>query len=158
MADERDRALLVELATGTLRWLGTIDHLIARTAKRPLARVDPEVRDVLRLGIYQLLHLDRVPASAVVDDAVQMTRKAGKSSAAGFVNAVLRHVSRTRAALPLPARPALGEDGAPRTGTPPSTICPLPCHTHGGSSPAGWTRTASGPRKRGRSSTISPLR
>jgi 16S rRNA (cytosine967-C5)-methyltransferase len=113
LADERDRALLVELTTGTLRWLGTIDHLIVQAAKRPLARLDPAVRDVLRLSIYQLLHLDRVPASAVVDDAVELTRKAGKSSAAGFVNAVLRAVSRTRAALPLPPKPALGTDGTP---------------------------------------------
>jgi 16S rRNA (cytosine967-C5)-methyltransferase len=113
LADERDRALLVELAAGTLRWLGAIDHVIARTAKRPLARLDPEVRDVLRLGVYQLLHLDRVPAAAIVDDAVEMTRKAGKSSAAGFVNAVLRQVSRTRAALPLPARPVLLDGGVP---------------------------------------------
>ena len=113
LADERDRALLVELATGTLRWLGAIDHLIAHAAKRPVARLDPEVRDVLRLGIYQLLHLDRVPASAVVDDAVELTRKAGKSSAAGFVNAVLRGISRTRSGLPLPPKPALGADGVP---------------------------------------------
>jgi 16S rRNA (cytosine967-C5)-methyltransferase len=113
LTDERDRALLVELATGTLRWLGAIDHLIAHFARRPLARLDPEVRDILRLGIYQLLHLDRVPASAAVDDAVEMTRKAGKGSAAGFVNAVLRHVSRARAALPLPERPELDADGVP---------------------------------------------
>jgi 16S rRNA (cytosine967-C5)-methyltransferase len=113
LADERDRALLVELATGTLRWLGAIDHLIGHAANRPLARLDPAVRDILRLGIYQLLHLDRVPASAVVDDAVKMTRQAGKSSAAGFVNAVLRQVSRTRAALPLPRRPAVDADGVP---------------------------------------------
>jgi 16S rRNA (cytosine967-C5)-methyltransferase len=114
LSDERDRALLVELATGTLRWLGAIDHLIAHGAKRPLARLDPEVRDVLRLGIYQLLHLDRVPASAVVDDAVELTRKAGKSSAAGLVNAVLRGVSRTRTALPLPPKPSVGADGLPQ--------------------------------------------
>jgi len=113
LADERDRALLVELTTGTLRWLGTIDHLIAQAAKRPLTRLDPEVRDVLRLGIYQLLHLDRVPASAVVDDAVELTRKAGKSSAAGFVNAVLRRISRTRSDLPLPPRPAFDSNGIP---------------------------------------------
>jgi 16S rRNA (cytosine967-C5)-methyltransferase len=113
LKDERDRALLVELATGTLRWLGAIDHLIVHAARRPLGKLDPEVRDVLRLGIYQLLHLDRVPASAVVDDAVEMTRRAGKSSAAGFVNAILRQVSRSRTALPLPVRPAMDPAGRP---------------------------------------------
>ena len=80
LADERDRALLVELATGTLRWLGAIDYLIVQACEAAAYQLDTEVRDVLRLGIYQLLHLDRVPASAVVDDAVEMTRKAGKAA------------------------------------------------------------------------------
>jgi 16S rRNA (cytosine967-C5)-methyltransferase len=113
LTDPRDRALLVELATGTLRWRGAIDHLIEHASKRPLNRLDEEILDILRLGIYQLLHLNRVPAAAVVDDAVQMTRKARKASAAGFVNAVLRHVSRTRGHLPLPSRPAIVADDTP---------------------------------------------
>ena len=65
------------------------------------------VRDILRLGIYQLLHLDRVPAAAVVDDAVSMVRAARKSSASGFANAVLRRISRSRRVLGLPPRPAV---------------------------------------------------
>ena len=56
----------------------------------PLARLDFEVLQILRLGAYQLLHLDRVPAAAAVNDAVAMTRRARKTSAAGLVNAVLR--------------------------------------------------------------------
>ena len=63
---------------------------------RELARLDPEVLGILRLSVFQLLFLERVPASAVVHDAVNLTRAAGKTSAAGFVNAVLRKVSRTR--------------------------------------------------------------
>jgi len=106
LGDERDRALATEIATGTLRWRGTLDHLIAHFAKRPVARLDDEVVDILRLSLYQLLHLTRVPASAVVDDGVSLTKKAGKKSASGFVNAVLRNVSRSRSALPLPSRPA----------------------------------------------------
>ena len=66
LTDPRDRALLVELATGTLRWRGAIDHLIAHASKRPLHRLDEQILDILRLGIYQLLHLNRVPAAAVV--------------------------------------------------------------------------------------------
>ncbi|MGC4083844.1 MAG: 16S rRNA (cytosine(967)-C(5))-methyltransferase RsmB [Vicinamibacterales bacterium] len=105
LADERDRALATDIATGTLRWQAALDHLIVHGARRPLSRLDAEVVDILRLSLYQLLHLTRVPASAVVDDGVQLTKKAGKKSAAGFVNAVLRGVSRTRHALPLPPRP-----------------------------------------------------
>lgn len=103
--DERDRALAGEIATGTLRWQGAFDLVIAAFAKRPIAKLDPEVLDVLRLTAFQLLHLDRVPASAAVNDAVNLVSKAGKRSASGMVNAVLRRISRERAALPLPARP-----------------------------------------------------
>ena len=112
LKDDRDRALATEIATGTLRWRGALDHLIAHVAKRPVARLDDEVVDILRLSLYQLLHLTRVPASAVVDDGVSLTKKAGKKSASGFVNAVLRNVSRSRNALPLPARPTSGIDRA----------------------------------------------
>lgn len=109
--DERDRALLVELTTGTLRWLAEIDFVLVAASNRPLAGLDAVVRDILRLGVYQLLHLDRVPAAAVVDDAVSMVRAAKKASAAGFANAVLRRISRSRSALGLPPRPvALGAD------------------------------------------------
>jgi 16S rRNA (cytosine967-C5)-methyltransferase len=105
LGDERDRALAGEIATGTLRWQGAYDAVIAAFAKRPASRLDPEVLDVLRMTAFQLLHLDRVPASAAVNDAVNLARKAGKGSASGLVNAVLRRISRERAHLPLPSRP-----------------------------------------------------
>jgi 16S rRNA (cytosine967-C5)-methyltransferase len=113
LTDERDRALAAEIATGVQRWRGALDHLIGHFAKRPIARLDGEVVDVLRLSAYQLLHLTRVPASAVVDDAVNLVKRAGKTSASGFVNAVLRAISRQRDALPLPAPPS---DPLDRTG------------------------------------------
>jgi 16S rRNA (cytosine967-C5)-methyltransferase len=110
--DDRDRALAAEIATGVQRWRDALDHLIVTLAKRPLHRLDPEVIEILRIGAYQLLHLTRVPASAVVDDAVKLTRRAGKGSASGFVNALLRTMSRRRTALPLPPRPADPADSA----------------------------------------------
>jgi 16S rRNA (cytosine967-C5)-methyltransferase len=106
LADERDRALAGEIATGTLRWQGAFDHIVQAMSGRPLSRFDAEVLDILRLTMFQLLHLDRVPASAAVDDAVSLTRRAGKRSAAPLVNALLRRVSRERRRLPLPERPA----------------------------------------------------
>jgi 16S rRNA (cytosine967-C5)-methyltransferase len=102
--DERDRALAGEIATGTLRWQGACDAVIAAFAGRPPAKLDPEVLDILRMTAFQLLHLDRIPASAAVNDAVDLAGKAGKQSAAGLVNAVLRRISRERAQLPLPPR------------------------------------------------------
>jgi 16S rRNA (cytosine967-C5)-methyltransferase len=105
LPDARDRALCSEIATGVERHRSTLDYLIETFSKRPIERLDPEVLAVLRLSVYQLLHLTRVPAAAVVDDAVDLTRRAKKRSATGFVNAVLRSISRSRRALPLPPRP-----------------------------------------------------
>jgi 16S rRNA (cytosine967-C5)-methyltransferase len=107
LSDERDRALAGEIAAGTLRWQGAIDHVIEAFAGRRLSRLDREIVAILRISGFQLLHLDRVPASAVVDDAVEMTKKAGKRSASGFVNALLRRLSRERDRLPLPSTPPL---------------------------------------------------
>jgi 16S rRNA (cytosine967-C5)-methyltransferase len=105
LRDDRDKSLTAEIVIGVQRWRATLDYLIGHFSKRPTERLDPEVLEVLRLSAYQLLHLTRVPASAVVDDAVNLTGRAGKRSARGLVNAVLRSISRARTALPLPNRP-----------------------------------------------------
>jgi 16S rRNA (cytosine967-C5)-methyltransferase len=111
LSDPRDRALTTEIVTGTLRWQRALDAAIAGAAARGLDALDPDVLLILRLSLYQLLHLDRVPASAVVDDAVSLARSAGQARATGFVNGVLRTLSRARGRLGLPSRP---ERGAPR--------------------------------------------
>ncbi len=105
LPDERDRSLAAEIVTGALRWQRSLDYLIEHFATRRLAKLDPEIVAILRISLYQILHLDRVPSSAVVDDAVDLTRAARKPSASGFVNAVLRSTLRQRHALPLPPRP-----------------------------------------------------
>jgi 16S rRNA (cytosine967-C5)-methyltransferase len=105
LTDERDRALAAEIITGSLRWQRSLDVLIEHFAGRAISQLDPDVLLILRLSLYQILHLDRVPASAVVDDAVDLTRGARKHSASGFVNAVLRSTLRNRHRLPLPERP-----------------------------------------------------
>ena len=105
LADARDRALAADIVAGTLRWRRSLDHLVEHFARRSLRKIDADVLTILRLSLYQLLHLDRVPASAVVDDAVDLVRAARKPSATGFVNAVLRSTLRERHRLPLPPRP-----------------------------------------------------
>ena len=95
LADARDRALAQDLATGVLRWRSAIDAALAAASTRPLDWLDADVLDILRLGVYQLRYRDRLPAHAVVSDAVASTRAAGHTSAAGFVNAILRRVIRT---------------------------------------------------------------
>jgi 16S rRNA (cytosine967-C5)-methyltransferase len=110
LPDERDRALVAEIVTGTERWRRSLDVLVEHFARRSLATVDGDVLHILRLSLYQLLHLDRVPASAVVNDAVDLARYARKPEAAGFVNAVLRATLRDRSRLPLPERPESTSD------------------------------------------------
>jgi 16S rRNA (cytosine967-C5)-methyltransferase len=102
LPDDRDRALTAAIVVGTLRWRNRLDWLLARAANRDVASLDPEVLDILRLSLFQLLYLTRVPASAVVDDAVSLTKAARKKSAAGLTNAVLRRLARTRQQLGLP--------------------------------------------------------
>jgi 16S rRNA (cytosine967-C5)-methyltransferase len=103
----RDKALAAEIATGIFRWRAALDHAIATQITRPIERVDPVVLGILRLGAYQLLFLDRVPARAVVDDAVSLARQRKRTSAAGFVNAVLRKIAAAPrdALLPPPSSP-----------------------------------------------------
>ena len=107
--DERDRALLLELVTGTLRMRAAIDYQLAARVKRPLGKLDAAVLRVLRMSAFQLIYLSRLPASAIINDAVELTRRSGKSSAAGLTNAVLRSVSRDREALSWPSRANVGE-------------------------------------------------
>src|SRR5665647_2268285 len=89
---DRDRALANELVIGTVKRRGSLDAVVGAFTKAPLADTDAEVLEALRLATFQLLFLDRVPAYAVVDDAVALVARKGKR-AQGFVNAVLRKVA-----------------------------------------------------------------
>lgn len=88
-----DAAFTTELTYGTLRRRGHYDRVIARAAARSLETIDPVVRDILALGAHQLLGM-RTPAHAAVDETVSLARGAGASRATGFINAVLRTISR----------------------------------------------------------------
>lgn len=85
-----DRALCHELVLGVLRWQLRLDKLVEHYAKRSSESLDSAVRIALRLGLYQLRFLTRIPASAAVNESVSLVRVARLSSAAAFVNAVLR--------------------------------------------------------------------
>jgi 16S rRNA (cytosine967-C5)-methyltransferase len=92
--DSRDAGLAAEIALGVLRFQSQLDFLIERYSGRSTARLDPEVRIALRMGIYQLRYLERVPVHAAINESVDLVKLARKRSAAGFVNAVLRKVDR----------------------------------------------------------------
>jgi 16S rRNA (cytosine967-C5)-methyltransferase len=101
---DRDKALLVELATGTLRWRNELDACIAAASRRSVTQIDPRALVVLRLAAYQLRHL-RVPPHAVVHESVEAVRELRAARAAGFVNAVLRTLQRRDRTISLPKRP-----------------------------------------------------
>ncbi|HLI85838.1 MAG TPA: transcription antitermination factor NusB [Bryobacteraceae bacterium] len=91
--DARDAGLASQIVFGVLRFRAQLDFLIGHYAGRA-RKLDAEVRTALRMGIYQLRYLERVPAHAAVADSVELVKRARKASAAGFVNAVLRKVDR----------------------------------------------------------------
>jgi 16S rRNA (cytosine967-C5)-methyltransferase len=89
-----DAGLATELAYGTLRMMGYYDRVIELAARRPAGQIDAPILDVLRLGAHQLLSM-RVAPHAAVDEAVSLAREVGSRSATGFVNGVLRTITRS---------------------------------------------------------------
>jgi len=109
--NQRDRALATELVYGVLRRRLSLDRRIAPHSRRPLAELDAAVLEALRLGTYQLTHLDRVPPHAAVDATVNAVKAYGRG-ASGFVNAVLRALVREGRAPGAKGRAAGGGEEA----------------------------------------------
>ncbi len=92
--EKRDRAFLTRLADGTLEQQIRLDDIIGRFSRVPVKKLKPVIREILRLGVYQLLFMDSVPASAVCNESVKLAEKKGFRGLKGFVNGVLRNISR----------------------------------------------------------------
>ena len=92
LLDSRDAGLAAAITLGSLRFRAQLDATIRKLTGKPLKRLDPEVREALRIGIFQVRHLDRIPPHAAVSQSVELVKQNGKKSAAGLVNAVLRKV------------------------------------------------------------------
>jgi 16S rRNA (cytosine967-C5)-methyltransferase len=88
-----DAGLATELVMGVLRWRRLLDFLLERQLKKPAVRFDLPVALALRIGLYQLRFLERIPARAAVNESVELVKTARKTSAATLVNAVLRRAS-----------------------------------------------------------------
>ena len=88
-----DRNLVTALVLGVLRWQIRLDYQIRALLTHPNAKLDPEVLILLRLGAFQILHMDRIPARAAIDESVELAKQAGQQFASGMVNAVLRRLS-----------------------------------------------------------------
>jgi len=87
---KRDRALFTALVYGVLRWRGRLDYIIDYFSNTPIHKIEPAVLNILRLGLFQIIFLDRIPDSAAVNTAVELTKQSASTRAAGFVNALLR--------------------------------------------------------------------
>lgn len=96
-----DRGLFAELVFGVLRRQGTLDHILSQLLEQPLAKLEPLTAILLRLGLYQLVFLDRIPESAAVNETVNLTKQA-VPRASGLVNAVLRNYLRRKDKITFP--------------------------------------------------------
>ena len=91
--DRRQRAFVKRLTEGVIERRIELDDVIRKYTKKGV-RIKPVVRDILRMGIFQILYMDAVPDSAACNEAVKLTKANGKKEVAGFVNGILRNVAR----------------------------------------------------------------
>jgi 16S rRNA (cytosine967-C5)-methyltransferase len=99
---KRDRALLQTLVFGVLRWRGRLDYVLGTFSRTPLKKIDPPVRNILRLGLFQILYLSRIPQSAAVNTAVELAKKTAPPWVVRFVNGVLRTAAREHENIKFP--------------------------------------------------------
>jgi 16S rRNA (cytosine967-C5)-methyltransferase len=94
MWSRRDRALLNALVYGVLRWRGRLDYIINDLSKIRLTRIDPDVLSILRIGLFQIAYLSRIPSAAAVNTSVELVKSTSAPWVAGYVNAVLRNAAK----------------------------------------------------------------
>jgi len=99
----KDRALFTAMVYGVLRWRSRLDHIITHFSNTPIRKIEPGVLNILRLGLFQIIYLDRIPNSAAVNTSVEITKQIGASRAAGFVNALLRKSAGNYSSVHFPA-------------------------------------------------------
>ena len=103
--EKRDKAFMQALVYGVLRWRSRLDEIISHFSKTGLRKIEPKVLNILRLGLYQIIFMDRIPPSAAVNTSVEMTKSVSAIWTVRFVNAVLRKA--VAGPLPPPSGPAV---------------------------------------------------
>lgn len=98
-----DRAFATELSYGTLRALNTLDWIISRFLQKPLGAQSVWIRNILRMGVYQVFYMDKVPPAAACNEAVELAKKYGTPGAVRFVNGVLRNIVRQKDDIVFPS-------------------------------------------------------
>lgn len=94
MLQERDIGLISEITYGVTTWKLTIDEIIRKYSNIRLKKISPWILNILRMGIYQIIFLDKIPKSAAVNESVNLAKKYGHSSSSNFVNAILRKIEK----------------------------------------------------------------
>ena len=92
---EKDIGLISEIVYGVTTWRLTLDEIIKKYSKIKLKKISPWILNVLRMGIYQIIFLDKIPKSAAVNESVNLSKRYGHSSSSNFVNAILRKIEKT---------------------------------------------------------------
>ena len=98
------RAFVTELVNGTIRNMINIDYIISQYSKTPLDKMKPVILNILRMGVYQMIYMDKVPDSAACNESVELAKMKGFGSLSGFVNGVLRNISRNKNNISYPDR------------------------------------------------------
>lgn len=97
-----DRAFVTDLVYGTIKWKLTIDYIISKFSSTKLKKISPWILNLLRLGVYQILYMDRIPESAACNESVKLSKKYGHAASSGFVNGVLRNIARKKDSISYP--------------------------------------------------------
>lgn len=93
--DSRDIGLISELVYGVTTWKLTLDEIIKKHSKIKIKKISPWILNIIRMGIYQIIFLDRIPKSAAVNESVNLAKVYGNKGSTGFVNAILRKINKT---------------------------------------------------------------
>lgn len=91
---DRDISLITEIIYGTTTWQLTLDEIIKKYSKIKLKKISTWILNILRMGVYQIIFLDKIPKSAAVNESVELAKRYGHKSSSNFVNAILRKVNK----------------------------------------------------------------
>ncbi|HPU41303.1 MAG TPA: 16S rRNA (cytosine(967)-C(5))-methyltransferase RsmB [Acetivibrio clariflavus] len=99
-----DKAFITELVYGTLKWQLSIDYIIEKFSSVKIKKLSPWILNILRLGVYQLLYMTKIPESAACNESVNLAKRYGHSASSRYVNAVLRNIARSKDKIEYPDR------------------------------------------------------
>ena len=88
--DAKDKGFVTEVVYGTLKYQIKLDYILNQFSKTPVHRMKPLIRNVMRMSLYQMLYLDKVPTSAIINEAVKIVKKRKFQNLSGFVNGIIR--------------------------------------------------------------------